>query len=144
MLISAVVPGAAARILIVEDYPPSSLLLRDLLEVNGFAVSEASTAEAGVAAAHAERPDLILMDLALPGMDGLEATRRLKQSAETRDICIVALSAHAMKDDADKALRSGCDAYLTKPIETRSFVAEVRRLLAGHARVNGGGAGGRP
>lgn len=116
-------------ILIVEDNQLNSELFTDLLEINDFIVSHASNAEDGIQSARSQRPDLILMDISLPGMDGLCAARKLKSEPATRHIPIVALTAHAMKGDAEDALESGCDGYLSKPIDTRSFIASVTSFL---------------
>ena len=104
-------------------------MLERRLERAGFAVVVASDGEQGVAVARAERPDLILMDLSLPVLDGWEATRRLKVSEETRAIPIIALSAHAMPGDREKALAAGCDDYDSKPIRLPSLLAKIRALL---------------
>ena len=103
------------RILVVEDNPLNLELVTDLLEADGFLVSHARTAEEGFRAARELSPDLILMDLSLPGLDGLAATRALRADPATRHLTIVALTAHAMKGDEAIALRAGCDGYLAKP-----------------------------
>ncbi len=118
----------AQRILIVEDNPMNMELATDLLEVAGFTVLLAKTAEAGLVLANAERPDLILMDIGLPGMDGLEATRRLKQNPATAHIPVVAVSASVMTGDEAKAFVAGCCAYISRPIDTRQFA----KTVAGH------------
>lgn len=126
-------------ILVVEDHPFSVLLVRLLLERAGYAVLAAGTAEEALEMIRRRPPDLILMDLSLPGMDGLEAVRILKADPMTREICIVALSAHAMREDAERALAEGCDGYLTKPINTRTFLQEVTAFLEAARRRRGGG-----
>lgn len=118
-----------AEILVVEDHAFSLLLVRLLLERAGCKVLAAGTAEEALEIAMRQLPDLILMDLSLPGMDGLEAVRILKADPRTRGICIVALSAHAMNGDAERALAEGCDGYLIKPINTRTFPQEVAAFL---------------
>jgi CheY-like chemotaxis protein len=118
-----------AKILYVEDNEDNIYMLRRRLERAGFAVVVASDGEQGVAIARAERPDLILMDLSLPLLDGWEATRRLKSSEETRAIPVIALSAHAMPGDREKALAAGCDDYDSKPISMPSLLAKIRALL---------------
>ena len=118
------------KILIVEDNPVNLELVTDLLEAEGFSVYAACSAEEALRAARAIRPDLILMDLSLPGMDGLAATKTLQTDPATSHCPVVALTAHAMKGDADLARRAGCKGYLTKPIDTRTFVASVRGYLA--------------
>jgi CheY-like chemotaxis protein len=120
------------RILLVEDHPLNVELVRDLLESEGLAVLHSFTAEEALALATHSQPDLLLMDLALPGMDGLEAIRRLKSDPATQDICIVVLTARAMKGDRERALAQGCDAYMTKPLDTRTFARDILALL--HAR----------
>lgn len=101
----------------------------DLLEVAGFAVLQAETAEKGIELAKTELPDLIIMDISLPRMDGLTATGILNQDPDTKDIPIVALTAHAMKGDEKKAIALGCDGYITKPIDTRTFSKTVARFI---------------
>jgi CheY-like chemotaxis protein len=95
----------------------------------GFTVLVATDGEQGVAMAAAERPDLILMDLRLPGLDGWEATRRIKAQPETRHIPIIALTAHAMTGDREKALAAGCDDFDTKPVELARLLGKIRALL---------------
>ena len=116
------------QILIVDDNPTNLKLVAYLMKANGYAVSTAIDAQAALAEISAKRPALILMDVQLPGIDGLELTRRLKADPETRDIIIVAVSAFAMKGDHDKAIAAGCDDYVTKPIDTRSLPSTI----AGH------------
>jgi CheY-like chemotaxis protein len=116
-------------ILIVEDNIDNQELTRFLLEAAGFQVRLAQDAEAALTILKTFRPQLILMDIQLPGMDGLELTRRLRQDPALRDVIIVALSAYAMKRDKDSALAAGCDGYVTKPIDTRTFVDVVRGYL---------------
>jgi CheY-like chemotaxis protein len=118
-----------AKILIVEDNPANMELATDLLEPLGYVILPAETAEKGIQLAAHELPDLILMDVALPGMDGLSATQRLKGDPRTQRIPIVALTAHAMSGDEDRALAAGCAGYITKPIDTRSFPATVTGFL---------------
>jgi CheY-like chemotaxis protein len=118
------------RILVVEDNLLNLELVTDLLEADGFIVCQARTAEEGLRAARELSPDLILMDLSLPGLDGLAATRALRADPATRHLTIIALTAHAMKGDEAIALRAGCDGYLTKPIDTRTFTAKVTAFIA--------------
>jgi len=120
---------AGPKILIIEDNPFNLELATDLLEAQGFVVFSAQTAEAGLRLAQQTPPDLILMDLSLPGMDGLEATRALKANSATRHVPVIALTAHAMKGDKEVALNANCDGYLTKPIDTRAFVATIMSFL---------------
>ena len=109
------------RVLIVDDNPTNLKLVAYLVRANGYEVDTAGDAEAALAAIAAHRPALILMDLQLPGIDGLELTRRLKADPATRDIKIIAVTAYAMKGDEDKAREAGCDDYVTKPIDTRGL-----------------------
>lgn len=119
------------RILIVEDTPMNMELLRDLLESSGFVVLEAITGEEGIKIANAEKPDLIIMDVGLPGMSGLDATRRLKNNESTSVIPVIGLSSHAMVGDDKMALEAGMSAYLTKPLDTRTFVQSIIPYLEG-------------
>jgi CheY-like chemotaxis protein len=118
------------RILVVEDNPLNLELVTDLLEAAGYAVCPARTAEEAFRATLDLSPDLILMDVSLPGLDGLAATRVLKADPATRHLPIIALTAHAMKGDEALALRAGCDGYLAKPIDTRTFVNQVAAFIA--------------
>ena len=120
-----------AKVLVVEDNPANMTLATFLLESVGHTVLKATDAEAGVALAGAEQPDLILMDIQLPGMDGLELTRRLKADPLRRSIIVVALTAYAMKGDRERALAAGCDDYVSKPIDTTALPKMVAALLAG-------------
>jgi CheY-like chemotaxis protein len=119
------------RILIVDDNPTNLKLVTYLVRANGYDVDTAADAEQAVAAIRANRPALILMDLQLPGVDGLELTRRLKADPATHDIKIIAVTAYAMKGDQEKALAAGCDAYVTKPIDTRGLPTLIATQLAG-------------
>ena len=117
-----------ATILIVEDNPANMTLATFLLNTMGHTVLGATDAEAGLALARKEHPDLILMDIQLPGMDGLEATALLKRSAATRPIPVIALTALAMKGDEERIRAAGCDGYIAKPMDYHRFLATV----AGH------------
>lgn len=119
-----------ATVLVIEDTPANMKLVSMLLERAGYRVLQAQDAVTGIALAQEHRPDLILMDIQLPGMDGLEATRLLKADAATRQIQVVALTAFAMKGDEQRMLLAGCDGYIAKPIQYKAFLAEVARLLA--------------
>lgn len=121
-------------ILIIEDNLLNLELATDLLEANGFVVASAQTAEDGLRRARELMPDLVLMDFSLPGMDGLSATRNLKADPATRHLIVVGLTANAMKGDEQAALDAGCDGYLTKPIDTRNFVAAVTQFIAAASR----------
>jgi len=117
------------RILYVEDNEDNIYVIKNRLGRAGFTVLIATDGEKGVSMAAAERPDLILMDLRLPVLDGWEATRRIKAQPETRDIPIIALTAHAMTGDREKALEAGCDDFDTKPVEMPRLLEKVRALL---------------
>lgn len=118
------------KILVIEDTPMNLELVTDLLEVAGYKVIQAETAETGIEKARAEAPDLILMDVGLPGMDGLTATGILKQDQLTKDIPVIALTSHAMKDDEDRIMAAGCDGYITKPIDTREFLKTMASFIS--------------
>lgn len=115
-------------ILVVEDNPLNLKLVRALLQKGRFRTLEAATAEQGIQMAREKRPDLILMDIQLPGMDGLSATRLLKQDASTKAIRVAALTSYAMEGDIEKAKDAGCEGYITKPIDTREFLDTVEKL----------------
>jgi CheY-like chemotaxis protein len=121
-----------AKILIVEDNEMNRDMLSRRLARRGYAVVIAVDGEQGLAAAQAEIPDLILMDMSLPVVDGWEATRRLKGDATTRAIPVIGLTAHAMTGDRDKALAAGCDDYDTKPIDLPRLLEKIEVLL-GHS-----------
>ncbi|MBV8243713.1 MAG: response regulator [Hyphomicrobiales bacterium] len=121
------------KVLYVEDNDDNVYMLKMRLELlNDFEVVTAEDGEKGCAMALSEHPDIILMDLEMPGVDGWEATRRLKNDPKTRDIPIIALSAHALAGSRETALAAGCDEFDTKPVEFERLVATVRRLLADH------------
>jgi CheY-like chemotaxis protein len=116
------------KILYVEDNDDNVFMLRSRLTRAGFAVVVANDGAAGVALAVSESPDVILMDLSLPVVDGWEATRRIKAAPETRHIPVIALSAHAMSGDREKALAAGCDEFDTKPVEWQRLLGKIRAL----------------
>ena len=118
-----------ARILLVEDNEMNRDMLSRRLIRRGYEVILAQDGKEGLAAAQTKSPDLILMDMSLPVMDGWEATRRLKDAPETAGIPVVALTAHALTDDREKASRAGCDGYETKPVELPRLVETIERLL---------------
>ena len=120
-----------AKILLVEDNEMNRDMLSRRLQKKGYEVVMAVDGEQGVAMAEAQAPALILMDMSLPGLDGWEATRRLKSAAGTRAIPVIALTAHAMAGDREKALAAGCDDFDTKPIELERLLAKMAALLAG-------------
>jgi CheY-like chemotaxis protein len=121
------------KLLLVEDNEMNRDMLSRRLQRRGYEVAVAVDGEQGIAAAHTEAPDLILMDMSLPVLDGWEATRRLKADPATRSIPIIALTAHAMVEDREKALGAGCDAYDTKPIELPRLLEKIDALLGGIA-----------
>jgi two-component system cell cycle response regulator DivK len=118
-------------ILVVEDNERNLKLVRDVLEYVGYDVRVARTAEDGIALAVKEPPDLVLMDLQLPGIDGTEALRRLRENPRTADIPVVAVTAQAMKQDRERALEVGFNGYIEKPISVRAFPDQVRSFLSG-------------
>jgi two-component system cell cycle response regulator DivK len=118
-----------ARILYVEDNDDNIYMLQNRLKRQGFDVLIARDGASGVAIARAERPDLILMDLGLPIMDGWEASRQLKSDSTTRHIPLIALSAHAMSSDRTQAIEAGCDEYDVKPVEWPRLLTKIRALL---------------
>jgi CheY-like chemotaxis protein len=119
----------SAHILIVDDNPTNLKLASDVLEAGGFRIDRAVDAEQAQVLLRDIVPDLILMDIALPGMDGLTLTRRLKADARLMRVPVIALTAFAMKGDDRKALAAGCAGYITKPIDTRKLPQQVRRFL---------------
>jgi len=124
------VPGE--RILIVDDNPAGLKLVAYLLEINGYEVTTAPDARSALDAARSHLPAVILMDIQLPDMDGLEAVRQLRSTSSSQKTLIFALTAHAMKGDAERAFAAGCDGYITKPIDTRTLPGIIRRALASH------------
>jgi two-component system cell cycle response regulator DivK len=123
------------RILVIEDQEDNRQILRDLLTSADFEVIEAADGEAGLAAAAAHRPDLILMDIQLPLMDGYEATRRIKASPVLRAIPIIVITSYALSGDEDKARAAGCDAYFSKPFSPRQLLAKVCEYLSPGAQT---------
>jgi two-component system cell cycle response regulator DivK len=120
---------SAPLILVVDDYQDAREMYAEYLQFSGFRVAEARNGSEAVDQAFALRPDLILMDLSLPGVDGWEATRRLKADDATRHIPIVALTGHALAGASEGAKRAGCDSFVTKPCLPDDLVVEVRRML---------------
>ena len=129
---------ADEKVLVIEDNPMNMQLSVDLLEMGGFIVIQAQTAEKGIELAKAELPDLILMDISLPGMDGLTATGILKQHPDIKYVPIVALTAHAMRGDDEKAFAAGCIGYITKPIDTKTFHKTVTHYIKSEAVLKDG------
>jgi len=119
-----------ARVLVVEDNPANMKLATFLLQSVGHTVLAAADAEAGLTVARAEQPDLILMDIQLPRMDGLEATLELKRDEATRAIPVIALTALAMKGDEERIRAAGCDGYIAKPMRYQEFLAVIAAQLA--------------
>jgi two-component system, cell cycle response regulator DivK len=117
------------RILVVEDQEDNRRIIRDLLMSAGYELVEAADGEAGVRLAATERPDLILMDIQLPVLDGHEATRRIKQNPELRAIPIVVVTSYALSGDDAKAMAAGADGYAAKPFSPRELLATIRKLL---------------
>ncbi len=117
------------RILVVEDTPDNRQILRDLLTSAGYEVIEAINGAEGVAAAIEHLPDLILMDIQLPVLDGYEATRRIKAHAATAKVPIIAVTSYALSGDEGKAREAGCDGYVAKPFSPRQLLARVREFL---------------
>jgi two-component system cell cycle response regulator DivK len=117
------------RILVVEDQEDNRQILRDLLSSVGYELIEAEDGEQGLAAAAAHRPDLILMDIQMPVLDGYETTRRIKADPALRDIPVIAVTSYALSGDEGKARDAGCDDYVTKPYSPRALLAKVREYL---------------
>jgi CheY-like chemotaxis protein len=122
-------------VLLIEDNEDNRIVYSTILKHFGYDVSEALNGEEGVARARTQQPDLILMDISIPVIDGWEATHILKHDPTTKHIPIIALTAHALASDREKAMEVGCDGYLAKPCEPRAVVAEVQRFLG---RTDGG------
>jgi len=117
------------RILMVEDTEDNRQILRDLFAATDYELIEANDGAAGLAMAQTHRPDLILMDIQLPGLDGYETTRRIKADAALRHIPVIAVTSYALSGDETKARAAGCDAYVTKPFSPRLLLAKVRDFL---------------
>jgi CheY-like chemotaxis protein len=132
----------APLVLVVEDYQDAREMYAAYLQFSGFQVAEATNGIEAIDKSLELMPDIILMDLALPKMDGWEATRRLKMDERTRDIPVVALTGHALAGHAEGARQAGCDSFVTKPCLPDALVAEIQRMLA--ARKTNSGGGRRP
>src|SRR4051812_970291 len=117
------------RILVVEDHEDNRQILRVLLASGGYAMIEAHDGETALTVAAAERPDLILMDIQLPGLDGYEVTRRIKADPALRAIPIIAITSYALSGDEGEARAAGCDAYVTKPYSPRALLAKIREYV---------------
>ena len=124
-------------VLVVEDYQDAREMYAAYLQFSGYRVAEATNGVEAIERAHELLPDIILMDLALPKMDGWEATRRLKVDEKTRHIPIVALTGHALAGHAEGARQAGCDAFVTKPCLPDALVAEIKRMLASREQNSG-------
>lgn len=128
---------AGERVLLVEDNPLNLKLARTLLELEGYEVQAATEARQALALVEKQVPALALIDIQLPGMDGLELVRLLRSNPRTRGLIIVALTAYAMKGDEERFLASGCDAYLPKPLDQATFGPRVAQLLASRQQEGG-------
>jgi two-component system cell cycle response regulator DivK len=117
------------RILVIEDQEDNRQILRDLLTTNGYEPIDAVTGEQGLELAQRERPDLILMDIQLPGLDGYEVTRRIKADPSLRLVPIIAVTSYALSGDEQKAFAAGCDGYVAKPFSPRLLLAKIRTFL---------------
>jgi two-component system cell cycle response regulator DivK len=117
------------RILVVEDQEDNRQILRDLLTNAGFDMIEAENGEEAIASAQASRPDLILMDIQLPILDGYEATRRIKADPDLKSIPIIVVTSYALSGDEDKARRAGCDDYVAKPFSPRQLLAKIKEYV---------------
>jgi CheY-like chemotaxis protein len=131
-------PSAPKTVLLVEDNEDNRIVYSTILRHFGYRVMEALNGEEGIATARSEKPDLILMDISIPIIDGWEATQVLKHDPETRHIPVIALTAHALASDRERAMQVGCDGYLAKPCEPRAVVAEVQRFLGQPSVLDGG------
>ena len=120
---------ARKRILVIEDHEENRRLLRDLLTSFGYELIEAVTGEEGLAAAEAQQPDLILMDIQLPGIDGYETTRQIKANPALLHIPVIAVTSYALSGDDVKALEAGCDAYVTKPFDPAELLEKIQEYL---------------
>jgi len=118
------------RVLVVDDNPLNTELVGFVLQADGFAVQTAADAVEALAQIARQRPEVILMDIQLPGMDGMTLTQQLKADAATRDIVVIAFTAYAMKGDENRLRAAGCDGYLSKPINVAHFAAQVRTVVA--------------
>ena len=117
-------------VLVIEDNALNMKLVRSLLSIGKYGMIEAMDAESGIKIAREKRPNLILMDIQLPGMDGLDATRIIKSDPTLKDVTIIALTSHAMDGDEGRAKEAGCDGYISKPIDTKAFLKTVDKHLA--------------
>lgn len=119
----------SAKVLVVEDNEMNMQLVEYLLEEGGFQILKATSGEDALQIANSDIPDLILMDIHLPGMDGLTVVREMKNAEKTKGIPILALTAHAMRGDKDRFLEAGCDGYISKPIDVKTFVSSIEKFI---------------
>jgi len=124
--------GSSQKILVVEDNQDNRELVVKVLKINGYHVIEAVDGQEAIEKTRAENPDLILMDLFIPKIDGYEVARRLKRDIDLKSIPIIALTAHAMKGDMEVALAAGCDGYIPKPIDVRELPKQIEHFLKGN------------
>ncbi|MHA1474234.1 MAG: response regulator [Promethearchaeota archaeon] len=117
------------KVLVIEDNETNLYLMHTILQKLGFQVIDAQDGSSGVERAIAEKPDLILMDIQLPVLDGYGATRKIRANEETKDIPIIAITSYAMVGDKERILNAGCTAYIEKPIEPKSFIEEIKKYL---------------
>ena len=120
---------AGKKILIVEDNEQNMELFCDILTAKGYQVIQARDGETGIELAKKERPDLIIMDVQLPGMDGLTATKIIRDDHSIKDVCIIAVTAHAMKGDEENFIRAGCNSYIQKPIVIKDFLTKIASCM---------------
>ena len=119
----------AKSILIVEDNQTNAQLLKDVLVIKGYEVFIVTNGDDALASMEASKPDLVLMDVQLPGMDGYEVTRKMRDNPETKELPVIAVTAYALKGDKEKAMDAGCDGYMSKPINTRELPKMVENLI---------------
>ena len=119
-------------VLVIEDNELNMKLVRSLLKIGNYEIFEAEDAETGIKLMHKHRPDLVLMDVQLPGMNGLRATQIIKENPAIKDIPVVALTSYAMQGDEEKASEAGCTGYITKPIDTKTFLDSLKQYIRGN------------
>jgi len=117
------------KILVIEDNENNLYMVKFMLENDGYQVVEATDGLEGVKLSASEKPDLILMDMQLPGLDGYEATKQIKANGETSNIPVIAVTSYAMVGDREKTLKAGCDCYIEKPIDPKTFISEIEQYL---------------
>ena len=119
------------RVLVIEDHEDNRRIVRDLVTASGYDLIEATTGEQGIELAAQAKPDIILMDIQLPGLDGYEVTRRIKGDPALKHIPIIAVTSYALSGDDQKAFAAGCDGYVTKPFSPRLLLAKIREFIGG-------------